>query len=238
MDIEKAAAEDPSSITRIHLPYDRDINREEAASVAKVLNLTSDGAVEEIHGLISRLYSLFKSKDATLLEINPLVTTKSGSLVCLDSKFSFDDAARNRQPELFEMKEEKEKDSRQVLAEKHGFAYLSLDGAIGNIANGAGLAMATMDAIAHYGGSCANFLDAGGKATKETMVNALRLVLSDHRVKVLFVNIYGGIFRGEMVAGALLNAIDEIGPVEIPIVVRLEGTNFEEGRKMVSTAPF
>ncbi|CZS86191.1 unnamed protein product [Fusarium graminearum] len=189
---------------------------------------------------VSRLYTIFKAKDVTLLEINPVVITKEGNLIWLDSKFSFDDAACFRQPELAKFRGEvKDKNPRQALAASHGFAYVSLDGTIGNIANGAGLAMATMDAIAYYGGTCANFLDAGGKATKDTMVNALRLVLSDERVKVLFIIIYDenfasqGIIRGPVVAEALIDALKEISKSKIPIVVRLEGTDSAEGRKIL-----
>ncbi|KAH7222349.1 ATP-grasp domain-containing protein [Fusarium oxysporum] len=234
MNVEEAAEKDPDSIIKLHLSYGKDITRNDANAIAKVLGLASEHSIEQLHTMVSRLYTIFRAKDATLLEINPVVITKEGDLICLDSKFSFDDAACFRQPELAKFREEGEdKDPRQALAASHGFAYVSLDGTIGNIANGAGLAMATMDAIAYYGGTCANFLDAGGKATKDTMVNALRLVLSDERVKVLFINIYGGIIRGPVVAEALIDALKEISKSKIPVVVRLEGTDSAEGRKIL-----
>ncbi|WXC50947.1 hypothetical protein QX201_010652 [Fusarium graminearum] len=240
MNVEEAAEKDPDSIIKLHLSYGKKITRNDANAIAKVLGLVSEQSIEQLHTMVSRLYSIFKAKDATLLEINPVVITKEGNLIWLDSKFSFDDAACFRQPELAKFREEVEdKNPRQALAASHGFAYVSLDGTIGNIANGAGLAMATMDAIAYYGGTCANFLDAGGKATKDTMVNALRLVLSDERVKVLFINIYDenfasqGIIRGPVVVEALIDALKEISKSKIPIVVRLEGTDSAEGRKIL-----
>ncbi|KAF5592661.1 beta-succinyl synthetase precursor [Fusarium subglutinans] len=238
MNVEEAAEKDPDSIIKLHLSYDKDITRKDANAIAKVLGLTSEHSIKQLHTMVSRLYTIFRAKDATLLEINPVVITKEGDLICLDSKFSFDDAACFRQPELAKFRGEGEgegedKDPRQALAASHGFAYVSLDGMIGNIANGAGLAMDTMDAIAYYGGTCANFLDAGGKATKDTMVNALRLVLSDERVKVLFINISGGIIRGPVVAEALIDALKEISKSKIPLVVRLEGTGSTECRKIL-----
>ncbi|CAG1980056.1 unnamed protein product [Fusarium graminearum] len=235
MNVEEAAEKDPDSIIKLHLSYGKEITRNDANAIAKVLGLVSEHSIEQLHTMVSRLYTIFKAKDATLLEINPVVITKEGNLIWLDSKFSFDDAACFRQPELAKFRGEVEdKNPRQALAASHGFAYVSLDGTIGNIANGAGLAMATMDAIAYYGGTCANFLDAGGKATKDTMVNALRLVLSDERVKVLFIIIYDGIIRGPVVAEALIDALKEISKSKIPIVVRLEGTDSAEGRKIAS----
>ncbi|PCD21636.1 hypothetical protein FGRA07_11621 [Fusarium graminearum] len=241
MNVEEAAEKDPDSIIKLHLSYGKEITRNDANAIAKVLCLVSEHSIEQLHTMVSRLYTIFKAKDATLLEINPVVITKEGNLIWLDSKFSFDDAACFRQPELAKFRGEVEdKNPRQALAASHGFAYVSLDGTIGNIANGAGLAMATMDAIAYYGGTCANFLDAGGKATKDTMVNALRLVLSDERVKVLFIIIYDenfasqGIIRGPVVAEALIDALKEISKSKIPIVVRLEGTDSAEGRKIAS----
>ncbi|KAF5662515.1 beta-succinyl synthetase precursor [Fusarium circinatum] len=213
MNVEEAAEKDPGSIIKLHLSYDKDITRNDANAIAKVLGLASKRSIEQLHTMVSRLYTIFRAKDATLLEINPV-------------------------PELAQFKGEGEgegedKDPRQAFAASHGFAYVSLDGTIGNIANCAGLAMATMDAIACYGGTCANFLDAGGKATKDTMVNAHRLVLSDERVKVLFINIYGGIIRGPVVAEALIDALKEISKSKIPLVVRLEGTDSAEGRKIL-----
>lgn len=192
MDIEAAGKKDPESITRVPLHYTDGVGEAEAFKIAHVFGLTSDEQRSKIHKILTSMYSLFKSKDATLLEINPLVVTASDDLICLDSKFSFDNAARFRQKDLFALEEKRSLDPREVEAENLGFSYVRLDGNIGNIVNGAGLAMATNDAINHFGGKCANFLDAGGKATKETMVDAFKIVLKDDRVKVMFINIYGG----------------------------------------------
>jgi succinyl-CoA synthetase beta subunit len=191
-DIEAAAKADPQSIARVSLNYETGVSEVEAAVVARALDLKNNSDVRRLQKLLSDLYSLFKSTDATLLEVNPLVQTSSGELTCLDSKFSFDNASQFRQKSLFALEEKDSPDSEEVEAEKLGFSYVRLDGNIGNIVNGAGLAMATNDAVNYFGGHCANFLDAGGKATKETMADAFRIVLSDPRVKVIFINIYGG----------------------------------------------
>ena len=193
MDIETAVKTDPTSVVRVPLNYTERINEAVSSEVARLFGLASGVQKDKIHELLSTLYELFKSHNATLLEINPLVATASGDLICLDAKFNFDDAARFRQPELFALEEQADRDAREIEAARLGFSYVRLDGNIGNIVNGAGLAMATMDAIDYHGGKCSNFLDAGGKATKETMTDAFRIVLEDERVKVVFVNIYGGI---------------------------------------------
>lgn len=194
VDIEALAARDDNSVVRIPLDYHNGVTGEVSAQVASALYLDTEAQKKDLRALLDNLYGLFKSSDATLVEINPLVLTASGPLACLDSKFNFDNAARFRQPDLFalEDKSSSSKDALEREAERHGFAYVRLEGNIGNIVNGAGLAMATNDAVNYLGGNCANFLDAGGRATKETMAEAFRIVLSDERVKVIFINIYGG----------------------------------------------
>lgn len=252
VDIEALAARDNNSVVRLPVDYQEGITEEVATQVAKALSLDQQTQIQDLHTLLGRLYGLFKSSDATLVEINPLVLTASGKLVCLDSKFNIDNAARFRQPELFalEDKSSSSKDALERQAERLGFAYVRLEGNIGNIVNGAGLAMATNDAVNHFGGNCANFLDAGGRATKETMADAFRVVLSDERVKVIFINIYGGttllapvqlcysltlvgIIHGDMVARSIVEGVQEIGPLRVPMVVRLQGTRSAEGQQMV-----
>ena len=192
MDIEAAAKTDPTSVVRKSLNYLADVTFRDAIEIAAALGLTTETQHRKLFELLTAMYRFFKKSDATLLEINPLVSTASGDLICLDSKFSFDNAARYRQEDIFALEEKESRDTREADAERLGFSYVKLDGTIGNIVNGAGLAMATNDAINYFGGQCANFLDAGGKATKQTMINAFRIVLGDERVKVIFINIYGG----------------------------------------------
>ncbi|KAF4954347.1 hypothetical protein FSARC_12160 [Fusarium sarcochroum] len=234
MDIELAAKIDPKSVTRILLDYSTGVDSVVCSKVDEALGLTTCVQREDMKKLLTNMYRLFKARDATLLEINPLVITATGELICLDSKFSFDDAARSRQPDIFGLEEKTARCAREAEAERMGFSYVSLDGNIGNIVNGAGLAMATMDAINHYGGQCSNFLDAGGKATKETMIDAFRIVLGDERVKVIFINIYGGIIHGDMVASSIINAAEGLGTLRVPIVVRLQGTRAEIGQEILA----
>jgi succinyl-CoA synthetase beta subunit len=191
MDIEAVSSNDPDSVVTLRFDYKAGIADDLVESVATALGITP-AEVPEMRALLEKLFVLFKSKDATLLEINPLVRTLEGKFLCLDAKFTFDNAAAPRQKDLFALAETSERDASEVEAEESGLVYVRLDGNIGNVVNGAGLAMATNDAISFYGGKSANFLDAGGQATKETMVDAFRIILKDDRVKVILVNIYGG----------------------------------------------
>lgn len=191
MDIEQAAKQDPSSVAKLRLNYLQGVTDADIQAVAAALDI-STAEMRQLRTLLEKLFELFKQKDATLIEINPLVRTPEGQFLCLDAKFSFDNAASPRQKELFALEEKTARDADEVEAEKSGLVYIRLDGNIGNVVNGAGLAMATNDAISYYGGASANFLDAGGQATKETMVDAFRIILRDKRVKVILVNIYGG----------------------------------------------
>lgn len=252
MDIEKAAEQDPSSVAKLHLNYLEGITDRDARAIAAALHIYSD-EISRLQKLLQTLFELFKQKDATLIEINPLVRTTEGHFLCLDAKFSFDNAAAPRQRDLFALEEKETRDADEVEAEKSGLVYIRLEGDIGNVVNGAGLAMATNDAISYYGGNSANFLDAGGQATKETMMDAFRIILRDPRVKVILVNIYGGksrrrlcrflltltgIIRCDMIAESIIAAADQLGPLGVPIVVRLQGTNAEQGQQMVSTTSF
>ncbi|RDW62464.1 succinate-CoA ligase subunit beta [Coleophoma cylindrospora] len=189
---------------------------------------------DEIADILKKMFQIFLQKDATLLEINPLVRTEEGKFVCLDAKLTFDDAAQRRQKELFALREKEDVGSDELEAEKYGLVYVRLDGNIGNVVNGAGLAMATNDAVELYGGKSANFLDAGGQATKETMLGAFKIIIGDPRVKVILVNIYGGIIRCDMIAESIIAAAAEIGPLKVPMVVRLQGTNSEAGLKLLA----
>jgi succinyl-CoA synthetase beta subunit len=192
MNIEDAAQTDPASVAKLRFDYLADeVDDATLHAAQKALDLP-DQEVADLRELLTKLITLFKQKDATLIEINPLVRTESKQLLCLDAKFSFDNAAAPRQKELFSWEEKAAREKSEVEAEKSGLVYVRLEGDIGNVVNGAGLAMATNDAVEFYGGRSANFLDAGGQATKETMVDAFRIILDDERVRVILVNIYGG----------------------------------------------
>jgi succinyl-CoA synthetase beta subunit len=193
----------------------------------------SDSEMKDIHRILVQMLKLFKEKDATLLELNPLVRSAEGEFICLDAKFGFDDAARYRQKELFGLEERSpEQEEEHQLAEL-GLNYVRLEGNIGNIVNGAGLAMATNDLISLHGGKCANFLDVGGSTTKEALSRAFRILKNDQRIKGILINIYGGIVRCDMIAEAIVAAAAEMGGFKCPVVVRLQGTNSEKGLKLI-----
>ncbi|KXG51516.1 ATP-grasp fold, succinyl-CoA synthetase-type [Penicillium griseofulvum] len=193
----------------------------------------SDTEMKDIHRILVQMLKLFKEKDATLVELNPLVRTEDGEFICLDAKFGFDNAARYRQQEIFALEERSPDEEEEYQLGKLGVSYVRLEGNIGNIVNGAGLAMATNDLISLYGGKCANFLDVGGGATKEALSRGLEILKNDQRVKGILINIYGGIVRCDMIAEAIVSAATEMGGFKCPVVVRLQGTNFEKGLKMV-----
>jgi succinyl-CoA synthetase beta subunit len=191
VDIETTAREQPKEIHKFGFTLSGGITRDLISRVTEELGFTEKEG-RNIEDLLKKMLKLFKAKDATLLEINPLVRTAAGDFICLDAKFNFDNAAGGRQKELFSLRDKSQELDDEVLAERYGLVYIRLDGNIGNVVNGAGLAMATNDAISLYGGKSANFLDAGGQATKETMQKAFQIILDDPRVKVILVNIYGG----------------------------------------------
>jgi len=183
--------------------------------------------------IISALYKLFVEKDCSLAEINPLVITKGGQMIALDAKLNFDDNGLYRHKDVVEMRDVSEEDPLEVEASKHNLNYIKLDGNVGCMVNGAGLAMATMDVIKLAGGEPANFLDVGGGATTEMVKNAMRILVSDHNVKAVFINIFGGILRCDTLAKGLVEAVKEV-EVKIPLVIRMEGTNVELGRKILN----
>ncbi|RLL97657.1 hypothetical protein CFD26_103693 [Aspergillus turcosus] len=209
------------------------ITAETVAEIQKQIGFT-DQEMPTIELIIRQMIKLFKEKDAILLELNPLVRTPEGDFVCLDAKFDFDDAAQFRQPEIFSKEERMPGFENEYEAQKHGLVYIRLNGHIGNIVNGAGLAMATNDLINLHGGKCANFLDIGGKATTETLLKAFEILSQDQRVRGIFINIFGGIVRCDMIAESIIQAASTLGGFNVPVVVRLQGTNCEEAMKMIS----
>jgi succinyl-CoA synthetase beta subunit len=192
----------------------------------------SDSELVVISHILHQMVKLFREKDATLLELNPLVRTPEGHFVCLDAKFTFDNSARFRQPEVFSMEERLPDEEDEYDAAEAGLSYVRLDGNIGNIVNGAGLAMATNDLVSLFGGKCANFLDVGGGATKETVSKAFDILRRDSRIKGILVNIYGGIVRCDMIAESIITAAASTG-FKVPVVVRLQGTNSDKGLKII-----
>jgi succinyl-CoA synthetase beta subunit len=196
------------------------------------LGLTGDLA-KQAEQLVAQLYAAFRAKDMSLLEINPLIVTKDNNLVCLDAKISFDDNALYRHPEIIALRDTTEEDAKEIEASKHDLSYVALDGTIGCMVNGAGLAMATMDIIKLYGEEPANFLDVGGGATKEKVTAAFKIITADPKVKGILVNIFGGIMKCDIIAEGVIAAVREVG-LKVPLVVRLEGTNVELGKAILN----
>ncbi len=232
MDIEEVAAPRPEAIIREHIDPALGILPFQALKIAVALGLTGP-LLRQATKLITNVYKLFTALDCSLVEINPLVVTTDDRVCALDAKFNFDDNALYRHPEIMEMRDETEEDPREVEAGKYDLNYIGLDGNIGCMVNGAGLAMATMDIIKYYGGEPANFLDVGGSATEEMVTNAFRILTSDKNVKALLVNIFGGIMRCDVIAQGIVAAAKNID-MKIPLVVRLEGTNVEIGKKILA----
>jgi succinyl-CoA synthetase beta subunit len=231
MDIEKVAHDTPDKIVTFSVDPVTGILPYHARLVARVLSLGPDQQ-KQVSVLISALYKAFTEKDMSLLEINPLILTKDGKIVCLDAKVGFDDNALFRHPDVVALRDITEEDAKEVEASKYDLNYISLDGTIGCMVNGAGLAMATMDIIKLYGEAPANFLDVGGGATKEKVAAAFKIITSDPHVKGILVNIFGGIMRCDVIAEGVVAAVKEVG-LKVPLVVRLEGTNVELGKKIL-----
>lgn len=231
VEIEKVAAETPEKILRTTVDPMLGLMPYQCRKLAFGLGLHGV-QVKQFTRLLSGLARLFIEKDLALVEINPLVVTKEGDLLCLDGKINVDDNALYRQTELMEMRDASQEDERENRAKEWDLNYIALDGSIGCMVNGAGLAMATMDLIKLHGGDPANFLDVGGGATKERVAEAFKIILSDENVKTVLVNIFGGIVRCDLIAEGIIGAIEEVG-VEVPIVVRLEGNNAELGSKLL-----
>src|ERR1041385_1989149 len=231
MDIEKVAHDTPDKILTITIDPATGICPHHARSVAKALGLNADLA-KQASALLTGLYRAFTEKDMSLLEVNPLVVTKDGKLICLDAKVGFDDNALFRHPDVMALRDITEEDEKEIEASKYDLNYVALDGSIGCMVNGAGLAMATMDIIKLYGLAPANFLDVGGSATKEKVTAAFKIITSDPSVKGILVNIFGGIMKCDIIAEGVTAAVREVG-LNVPLVVRLEGTNVEAGKKII-----
>ncbi len=232
MDIEEVAAKTPERILSFTVDPASGISGFHGRRVAFALGLEGK-QVKQCVDLVNRLYKLFNAKDAEMVEINPLILTKDGDLRCLDAKMGFDSNALYRQKEILALRDESEEDPKELAASKFDLNYIALDGEIGCMVNGAGLAMATMDIIKLYGAQPANFLDVGGGATKEKVTEAFKIITSDPQVKGILVNIFGGIMRCDVIAEGVIAAVKEVG-LQVPLVVRLEGTNVELGKKILN----
>jgi len=234
MDIEEVAANTPEKIITFSVDPASGITDFHGRRVAFGLEL--EGAqVKQCVKLVKILYKIFIERDMEMLEINPLVVNGDGNLHCLDAKMGFDSNALYRQPDVLALRDETEEDPKELAASKHDLNYIALDGEIGCMVNGAGLAMATMDIIKLYGASPANFLDVGGGATKEKVTEAFKIITSDPNVKGILVNIFGGIMRCDVIAEGVVAAVKEVG-LKVPLVVRLEGTNVEEGKRIINSS--
>ncbi len=232
MDIEKVAEETPEKIFTVAVSPDAGLQDYQARQLAFGLGL-SKPQMRQFGDLVKKLYRLYMECDASLVEVNPLITTKDGDVVALDAKINIDSNALFRQPKLHALRDVSQEDEREREAAEHDLNYVSLDGNIACMVNGAGLAMATMDLIKLHGGEPANFLDVGGGATSERVAAAFKLILSNENVDAILVNIFGGIVRCDLIAEGIISAVKEVG-VEDPVVVRLEGTNVDKGRQMLA----
>ena len=234
MDIEEVARDRPEKILTFAIDPATGIMPHHGRLVAQALRLTGDLA-RQAEGLLAKLHAAFVAKDMSLLEVNPLVVTKSGQIICLDAKISFDDNALFRHADIVALRDITEEDEKEIEASKYDLNYVALDGTIGCMVNGAGLAMATMDIIKLYGESPANFLDVGGSATKERVAAAFKIITSDPHVKGILVNIFGGIMRCDVIAEGVVAAVKDVG-LRVPLVVRLEGTNVDKGKEIIATS--
>ena len=234
MDIEEVAKKSPEKIITTKVDYLEDIDDENCKKIIKIFNLKDNTMLQGIN-LIKSIYKMFISTDANLVEINPLILTEDDSLICLDAKMNFDDNSIFRQPEIQSLRDLNEEDPSEIEASKHDLAYIKLDGSIGCMVNGAGLAMATMDIIKLFGQEPANFLDVGGGASKEKVSAAFKIILSDPNVKGILINIFGGIMRCDILAQGVVEAAKEIN-INVPLVVRLAGTNYKEGKLILDNS--
>ena len=234
MDIEEVARNNPEKIITTKINLNEDISNNDCEEIIKIFNLKDNSKLEAI-SLIKSIYKMFLSTDASLVEVNPLILTQDKKIVCLDAKINFDDNSLFRHPEILKLRDLNEVNPTEVQASKHDLSYIKLDGSIGCMVNGAGLAMATMDIIKLYGKEPANFLDVGGGASKEKVSAALKIILSDKNVKGILINIFGGIMRCDVLAQGVVEAAKEI-KINVPLVVRLAGTNFIEGKKILDSS--
>jgi succinyl-CoA synthetase beta subunit len=231
MDIEKVAHDTPEKIVTISVDPTANICPHHVRRIGKALGLDAD-LQKQLSPMLIGLYKAFTEKDMALLEVNPLVVTKDRKLICLDAKIGFDDNALFRHPDVAALRDETEEDPKEIEAQKYDLNYVALDGSIGCMVNGAGLAMATMDIIKLYGLEPANFLDVGGSATKDKVAAAFKIITSDPKVKGILVNIFGGIMKCDVIAEGVVAAVKEVG-LKVPLVVRLEGTNVDLGKKII-----
>jgi succinyl-CoA synthetase beta subunit len=231
MNIEEVAHDTPDKIVTVSVDPATGIMPHHGRRVAQALGLTGDLA-KQAEDLLGKLYRAFVERDMSMLEINPLVVTRAGKLVCLDAKVSFDSNALYRHPDVVALRDPTEEDAKELEASKHDLNYIALDGTIGCMVNGAGLAMATMDIIKLYGAEPANFLDVGGGASKEKVTAAFKIITADPNVRGILVNIFGGIMRCDVIAEGVVAAVREVG-LQVPLVVRLEGTNVDQGKKII-----
>ena len=231
MDIEEVANKTPEKITTTRVSLSKGLTKEDITQVLKPYQLPSE-SIEQAEKLIQSIFKALLNTDANLIEVNPLILTKENQVLCLDAKINFDANALYRHPDILELRDFDEEDPAEIEASKHDLAYIKLDGEIGCMVNGAGLAMATMDIIKLYGSEPANFLDVGGGATKEKVSAAFNIILSDKNVKGILINIFGGIMRCDVIAEGVIAAAKETN-LSVPLVVRLAGTKFEEGKKIL-----
>jgi len=231
VDIEKIAKENPEKITTTRVELKKSLDELDIEKIIKPFDFKSKQK-KDASNLIKSLFKILQEKDATLIEINPLIITKDEELICLDAKMNFDDNALFRHPDILKLRDLNEENSAEIESSKHDLSYIKLNGSIGCMVNGAGLAMATMDIIKLYGQEPANFLDVGGGASKEKVTAAFKLILSDKNVKGILINIFGGIMRCDVLAQGLVDAVKETD-LKIPLVVRLAGTNFKEGKEIL-----
>ncbi|HZP67267.1 MAG TPA: ADP-forming succinate--CoA ligase subunit beta [Rudaea sp.] len=234
VDIEQVAREEPDAIHTLEVNFVQGLQPYQCRKLAFAMGLNAKQATQ-LTKIMLGLYRLFNEKDLSLVELNPLAIAKTGELIALDGKVNSDDNADFRHPDLAAMRDESQEDHAEAVAVKHNLNYVTMDGNIGCMVNGAGLAMATMDVIKLAGGEPANFLDVGGGATKERVTEAFKLILSSDKVKAILINIFGGIVRCDMIAEGIIAAVKEVG-LTIPVVVRLQGTNVEKGREMLANS--
>ena len=234
MDIEEVASKSPDKILKTKVDLKDKISSEECEKIIQIFKLEKSSKNEAI-SLIKSIYKMFIETDANMVEINPLILTKEKRIICLDAKVNFDSNALFRHPEILELRDLNEEDPTEIEASKHDLAYIKLDGSIGCMVNGAGLAMATMDIIKLYGQEPANFLDVGGGASKEKVSAAFKIILSDKNVKGILINIFGGIMRCDVLAQGVVDAAKEM-KINVPLVVRLAGTNFKEGKEILDNS--
>ncbi|GLB36414.1 putative succinyl-CoA synthetase functions in the citric acid cycle (TCA), coupling the hydrolysis of succinyl-CoA to the synthesis of ATP and thus represents the only step of substrate- level phosphorylation in the TCA [Lyophyllum shimeji] len=232
MNIEEVAAKDPDAIITTPISFANGLSKAEAIEIAKKLGFKDEKTQSEAADIFINLYRIFKEKDATQIEINPMALTTDGEVLCMDAKFGFDDNAEFRQLDIFALRDISQEEPSEVRAQKHALNFIKLDGSVGCLVNGAGLAMATMDVLALHGGEPANFLDVGGGATPETVKAAFEILLEDPKVKSIFINIFGGIMRCDYIAEGVITATKEL-QLDIPLIVRLKGTKEAEAKEMI-----